>query len=126
MSDAPKFQRHRSNSNIYIHPGIMNQRVTIKKKIYTKDEDGFETYSTKEICTTWAKFQPIKNDVKVDYTASSYQENTKFIIYYHPLVDDTCVIEWNNKDYQIKSVENVDFANKYLVLTTLLKGGRDG
>lgn len=124
MSDAPKFKRHRRNNNIHVYTGLMNSPIKVLKKTYFKDSMGFESYETKEVCRAWAKVEYAKTGVTVDNTASVYGENLKFTIYFHPEVDDTCLIEYNGKQYQTVSVENVEQNNKYLIITTENKGGR--
>lgn len=126
MSEAPKFKRHRQNNNIHIHAGLMNQYISILKKEYHHDDMGFETYNTKEICKCWAKIELVKTTVAIEATASSYNANFKFTIYYHPEIDSSCLIQYQGKEYQITSIENIEQANKYLIIMANLKGERDG
>lgn len=124
MSDGPKFNRHRKNNNIHLYTGLMNSPIKVLKKIYSSDDMGFETYTTQEICKAWAKVEHVKSGVSVEQTASVYSEQLKFTIYYHPSVDSKCLIEFNGKQYQIQNLENIEQANKFLIITTKIASDR--
>lgn len=119
-----QFNYHRREGNIYQHTGLMRNVVRVVKKEYSEDAMGFGTYATKELCTAWAKVEPTKVEVDNEDGVSFLSNALKFTIYYNPEVDDTCVIIWNGEEHQVVTVENVDQANKYMIVTTKTKGVR--
>lgn len=119
-----QFNYHRREGNIYQHAGLMRNVVRVVKKEYSEDAMGFGTYATKEVCVGWAKVEPAKVGVENKDGFSTLTSALKFTMYYHPDVDDKCIVEWEGTEHQVTSVENVDQACKYMIVTTKTKGVR--
>lgn len=92
----------------------LKHRITFQKLETIATDNGFEIESWIGFKTVWAK---VANLYGKEYfeAATVQQENTvKFVIRYTDGIDTDMSILFNGKQYNITSIDNIRYANKFI------------
>jgi SPP1 family predicted phage head-tail adaptor len=99
--------------------GELDKRIEIIRLATSTDEDGFSTTEPVVLKKVWAKVQNLYGR-EYYQAASVQQENTvKFTIRYLTELDQTMQIRFNNKIYDIKSIDNIKYQNKFIEIKAI-------
>lgn len=103
----------------------MNKRITIS--VLQKGEGIYGKEELIDICTVWASISNLKRTEK--YNKNNVLINTKnieFIVRYNPKIDEidekNAYIKFNNKVYNVYSIDNMYFNNKFIIIRTTEEG----
>jgi len=94
--------------------GEMRHRITIQRIAITTNENGYEVESPEVVKAVWAKVTNLHG--KEFFAAKAVQsENTvKFTIRYMSGLDQSMQILFQEKIYNITSIDNIKYRNKYI------------
>lgn len=102
-----------------MHIGAFKNRITIQYLESTINERGFEGEEWKEYKTVWASVTNLHG--REYFAAATVQaENTvKFTIRYISGIDTTMKIMFEDKLYNITSIDNIKYENKYIEIKAM-------
>jgi len=94
--------------------GEMRHRITIQRIAITTNENGYEVESPEVVKEIWAKVTNLHG--KEFFAAKAVQsENTvKFTFRYISGIDQTMQIMFQDKVYNITSIDNIKYRNEYI------------
>ncbi len=92
----------------------MRHRITLQNKSITVNKNGFKVEDWEDIKTVWASVSNLRG--REYYAAAAVQaENTvKFIIRYTKDIDTGMQIVFNEKAYNILSIDNDQYKNRFI------------
>lgn len=96
---------------------MLKHRVRIERLDLVEDDIGGQSHSWTLILEPWAY---IKQRSGNEYWQAERLNNLasfRAVIRYNPLVTEVTRLVYSGKAYQIRSVENIEFANKWMDLT---------
>lgn len=97
-----------------INAGKYNKKIIIFNYFYDKDNEGFKVLKNKEkVLTTYAEVKTTKGYTLIKNGSDFEKAYTNFTIRYpnNIAIDRTMIIEFNNKEYTIEYLNNVNEAN---------------
>lgn len=97
-----------------INAGKYNKKIIIFNYIYGKDNEGFKVLKIKEkVLTAYAEVKTTKGYTLIKNGSDFEKAYTNFTIRYpnNIVIDRTMIIEFNNKEYTIEYLNNVNEAN---------------
>lgn len=100
-------------------PEELRHRITIQKLETTTNENGYEIETWTDFKNLWAA---VSNLIGREYfeAAEVQTENTiKFTIRYIDEIDTTMRILFKGKQYNITSIDNIKYANKFVEIKAL-------
>lgn len=99
----------------------LNQRIKIKQKEIKKDEIGKETEVWKVKKEVWAKVTSLYG--KEYYLAKqvNLEKSIKITLRYTKKIKEDMRIEFQNEDYEIESIENIKFENRWIEIKAIKK-----
>lgn len=103
--------------------GKFRHKIRILKKEWVTDEIGDMVEKIVEVATLWAK---VSNLHGREYFAALSVQLEKTLIFttrYKEGLDETMIIEFQGKDYDINFIDNIKYKNEYLEIQALLKNG---
>lgn len=96
--------------------GKLNKRITIQELSKITDDEGYVKEEWFDYKTVWAYCKPHSANEYYKANAVNSKASIKFNIRYCRGLDTSMRIKYNNKFYDILSVENVDEANREMWL----------
>jgi len=96
--------------------GKLDQRITIQAKQATQSSYGEETVTWTDVATVWAQVSPLAGREYLLGRAMEEQNDIRVRIRFIPNLTPSMRILHGNKVYDIQAVQNIDSANKELVL----------
>lgn len=95
-----------------INAGDYNKKIIIYELIKVKDKDGFPIEQEREVLTTYAKVKTTKGFTLIANNSDFEKAYTNFTIRY-PKTEITrkMILKYNNKNYTIEYLNNIDEAN---------------
>lgn len=102
-----------------MNPRELNKRVTIQQYAASVGGSGGETKLWSDVVTVWAAVRPQSgNERRITGNGGQVAEaRTEFIIRYHADVSTLMRIAYNNANYNIRHVKNINEGNRWMVLT---------
>ncbi len=99
--------------------GKMRHRIILQSVTAVINDNGFETKQPQVFATVWADVSNLHG--REFYQAQAVQaENTvKFTIRYLPGIDASMHILFQGKTYNITSIDNIKYRNRYLEIKAL-------
>lgn len=94
--------------------GDLRHRITLQKYIETTDQEGFSTQEWQDIATVWASVENLYGREYWQAAAIQAENTVKFTIRYRKDIDNTMRIKFQNKLYNIISVDNIKYRNEYI------------
>jgi len=99
--------------------GELKHRITFQNLVSELNENGFETEAWEQYKTLWAAVSNL-NGREYFAAAVVQAENTvKFTIRYAPNIETTMKILFKDKKYNITSIDNIKYANKFIEIKAL-------
>lgn len=92
-----------------INPGKYNKQITIYKVVINEDKDGFKVKTNDIVLSTYASVKTTKGFTLISSNSDFEKAYTNFTIRY-PLTEITrdMLIKYNNKDYTIEYLNNIN------------------
>lgn len=94
--------------------GDLRHRVTFQKLITEVNENGFEIQTWKNYKTVWSAVSNLSGREYYKAAAIKGEKTVKFLIRYVEGIDESMVIIFRNKQYNITFVDNIKYINKYI------------
>ena len=101
--------------------GRLNKRVKIMGYVTTKDEMGQLKQNLKTVATVWADIKPMRGSELYEVGRIQSKMTHRIYIRYIPNIDTTNWIVFGDKKFNIVSVVNPDYENKYLEIYAELR-----
>ena len=104
--------------------GKMRHRIAIERKIPSVTENGFSKDTHEYIATVWAEVKPVSSREFEKGDATQNETRLLFRIRYIAGLESSMEIIYAEDRYEIISIENQDFKNRYLdILGRKVSGG---
>lgn len=100
----------------------LRHRITIEYRVVTTNENGYETEIWKEYRKVWASVSNLSGREYFEAVAVKAEETVKFTIRYTDAIDTTMRILFKDKRYNIVSVDNIKYRNRFIVIKALEVG----
>jgi SPP1 family predicted phage head-tail adaptor len=95
-----------------INAGNYNKKITIYEVVKTKDADGFPVEAERIVLTTYAKVKTTKGFTLIANNSDFEKALTNFTIRYPKAeINRKMMLKYNDKDYTIEYLNNIDEAN---------------
>ena len=102
--------------------GHLKHRITLQKLITTTNENGFSEESYVDDKELWASIRNLYGKEFYEAAAVQKEMTVKFIIRVTSDLDETMRILFKGKIYNITSIDNIRYENKYIEIKTLEVG----
>ena len=99
--------------------GKMRCRITFQTIATVINENGFETKQPQVFATVWAEVSNLHGREYYQAQAVQAENTVKFTIRYLPGLDASMQIFFQGKAYNITSIDNIKFRNKYIEIKAL-------
>lgn len=99
--------------------GSLKHRVTIQKLVMNVNENGFEIEAWEDYKTVWASVSNLSGKEYYQAAAVQAEESVKFIIRYIEELDASMRIKFRDKIYNIKSIDNISYENRYMEIRAM-------
>ena len=98
-----------------INAGDFNKKIIIYQNVKTTDRDGFQFETKIKVLTAYANVKTIKGFTLIANNSDFEKAYTNFTIRYpNTQITRKMMIEFNNKNYSIEYLNNVNGANVLL------------
>ncbi len=102
-----------------VNAGELRHRITIRKPSVTQDDIGNEIVSWGDFVKTWAAAQNLHGSEYFAAAARQAEKTVKFKIRYVRGIDTTMRIVFRDKEYDIKSVDDITYRGIFLEIKAL-------
>lgn len=99
--------------------GELRHRITFQKLTATTNENGFEIEDWQDYKTVWAAITNLHGREYFEAAAVKAENTVKFTIRYVPNIESTMRILFKGKQYNISSIDNIKYANKFIEIKAL-------
>lgn len=99
--------------------GDLRHRITFQKLISTVNENGFKTEDWQDYKTIWASVSNLTGKEYYQAAAIQAEKTVKFKVRYFEDIDTSMRILFKDSKYNINSIDNREFTNKYLEIKAL-------
>lgn len=94
-------------------------QITIQKYTVSINENGFEVEDWQELITCRAKIENLHGREYFEAAVVQAEKTIKFTVRYLREIDESMRIKFREKYYNITSVDNIKFANRYMEIKAL-------
>jgi len=94
--------------------GELRHRITIQRIDITINENGYEIETPVVVKTVWAKVSSLHGSEFFAAKAVQAENTLKFTIRYISGLDQTMQILFQEKIYNITTIDNIKYENKYI------------
>ncbi|KGK87366.1 phage head closure protein [Clostridium sp. HMP27] len=99
--------------------GELRHRITFQKLTANTNENGFEMEDWQDYKTVWAAITNLHGREYFEAAAVKEENTVKFTIRYVPNIEPTMRILFKGKQYNINSIDNIKYKNKYIEISAL-------
>ncbi|MVX64228.1 phage head closure protein [Clostridium chromiireducens] len=99
--------------------GDLRHRITLQKFTTVVNENGFEEEAWQDYETVWASGSNLSGREYYQAATVQAEKTVKFLIRYIEEVDTSMRILFKNKQYNITSIDNMKYTNKYIEIKAL-------
>lgn len=99
--------------------GELKHRITFQKLVTDTNENGFEMEDWKDYKTVWAAITNLHGREYFEAAAVKAENTVKFKIRYIQNIEPTMRIIFKGKRYNITSIDNIKYANKFIEIKAL-------
>lgn len=100
-----------------ITPGMMKRRVSLQRKGDTPDGAGGVTVAWTQYAQPWASIKPKQGSEKLHSDRLDATGLSIVVMRYRDDVIESDKLVYRGKDYQIRSIVNIEEADRFLELT---------
>ena len=104
---------------IKVEIGELKHRITLKVFSSTFSENGFEMQTWENYKTVWAAISNLHGREYFAAAAVQAEKTVKFTIRYISGVDETMRILFNGKAYNITSIDNIKYKNRFIEIKAM-------
>lgn len=99
--------------------GDLRHRIIFQKSTTTVNQNGFEAETCKDIKIVWASVSNLSGREYYSAAAIQGEKTVKFTIRYTDDIDTSMRILFKEKQYNITSMDNIKYANKFIEIKAL-------
>ena len=99
--------------------GDLRHRITFQRLISTVNENGFEDEAWQDYKTAWASVSNLSGREYYQAAAIQAEKTIKFLVRYIEDIDTSMKIIFKDKQYNITSIDNMKYKNKYIEIKAL-------
>lgn len=99
--------------------GDLKHRITFQKLITTINENGFEVSEWQDYKTVWSKVLNLSGKEYFEAAAINKEKIVKFIIRFIKGIDESMMINFEDRKYNITDINNIRYENKYCEIKAL-------
>ena len=99
--------------------GSLKHRITFQILVTAINENGFEVSEWCDYKTVWAKVLNLSGKEYFEAASIQREKTVKFIIRWVDDLDETMTISYRGKSYNITSIDNIKYENKYIEIKAL-------
>lgn len=99
--------------------GDLRHIITIQKFTTVVNENGFEEEAWQDYKTVWASVSNLSGREYYQAAAVQAEKTVKLLIRYSQELDTSMRILFKDKQYNITSIDNMKYANKYIEIKAL-------
>lgn len=99
--------------------GELRHRITFQKLTTTTNENGFEVEDWEDYKTVWAAVTNLHGREYFEAAAVQKENTVKFTIRYFKGFDTSMRILFQGRQYNIISIDNIKYKNKYIEIKAL-------
>ena len=99
--------------------GELRHRITFQKPVISTNENGFEIETYENYKTVWAKVSNLSGKEYFEAAAIQKEKTVKLLIRAGVNVDESMRIFFNEKNYNIIFIDNINYRNKYIEIKAL-------
>lgn len=99
--------------------GSLNKRITLQELKLTVNENGFEVEEWIPFKTVWTEVSNLHGREYFDAAAIQMENTVKFTIRYLPGIDTAMRISFKDKYYNITSIDNIKYRNKFIEIKAM-------
>lgn len=99
--------------------GALNKRITFQQLKTTINENGFDVEEWLDVKSVWAAVSNLHSKEYFEAAAVQMENTVKFTIRYLPTLDTSMRILFNNTLYNIISVDNIKYRNRFVEIKGL-------
>ncbi len=99
--------------------GELRHRITFQKLTTTTNENGFEVETWENYKTVWAAITNLHGREYFEAAAVQKENTVKFTIRYFKGLDTSMRILFQGRQYNIISIDNIKYKNKYIEIKAL-------
>ena len=104
--------------------GSMRHRIAIEMKVPGVTENGFSEDTYESVATVWAEVKPVQSREYEKADTTQNEVRVRFRIRYLPVLKPSMEVIFSGERYEIISMENPDFKNRYLeIIGRKVSGG---
>lgn len=93
--------------------GDLKHRITFQILATAINENGFEVSEWKDYKTVWAKVLNLSGKEYFEAATINKEKTVKFIIRFVKGIDESMIINFENRRYNITDINNIRYENKY-------------
>lgn len=94
--------------------GDLRHRITFQKLITKVNENGFEIQTWQNYKTVWSAVSNLSGREYYQAAAIKGEKTVKFLIRYMEDIDESMIILFRNKQYNISFIDNIKYISKYI------------
>lgn len=99
--------------------GELKHRIIFQKLVTDTNENGFEMEDWQDYKTVWAAITNLHGREYFEAAAVKAENTVKFKIRYIQNIEPTMRIIFKGKRYNITSIDNIKYANKFIEIKAL-------
>lgn len=99
--------------------GALNKKITIQELITNINENGFEIEEWIDYKTVWAGVSNLHGREYFEAAAVQMENTVKFTVRYLDGIDTSMRILFNNKSYNITSIDNIKYRNRFIEIKAM-------
>lgn len=97
----------------------LRNRITFQKFTTVVNENGFEIEAWEDYKTVWASVSNLTGREYYEASAVQAEESVKFTIRYLSSITTDMRILFQDKQYNINSIDNIKYENKYIEIKAM-------
>ena len=99
--------------------GDLKHRVTFQRFTTVVNDNGFEEEAWVDFKTVWAKVENLHGKEYFEAAAVQAEKTVKFTIRFTKDIDESMRIMFQGKHYNITSIDNIKYANKFIEIKAM-------
>ena len=104
---------------IKVEIGELKHRITFQKFSSTFSENGFELQAWENYITVWAAVSNLHGKEYFAAAAVQAEKTVKFTIRHTSEINETMRILFNEKSYNITSIDNIKYQNRFIEIKAM-------
>lgn len=99
--------------------GDLKHTVTFQRFTTVANDNGFEEEAWVDFKTVWAKVENLHGREYFEAAAVKAEKTVKFTIRFIKDIDERMRIKFRDKHYNITSIDNIKYANKFIEIKAM-------